>query len=70
MSDKAKDQRETKPFSPGAVQRARSGAPIEIIIGIDYGTRFTKVAVGREGHEPAVWTGSSVGPLDSVDRAY
>jgi hypothetical protein len=37
-------------------RRARSGAPIEIVIGIDYGTRFTKVAVGREGQEPVVWT--------------
>ncbi len=38
-------------------------APVEIIIGIDYGTRFTKVAVGREGQEPSVWRASSAGPL-------
>jgi molecular chaperone DnaK (HSP70) len=41
----------------------RAGAPIEIIIGIDYGTRFTKVAVGREGQEPSVWRGSNATPL-------
>lgn len=35
--------------------RGRAVAPIEFIIGIDYGTRFTKVAVGREGQEPTVW---------------
>jgi hypothetical protein len=45
-------------------------APIEIIIGIDYGTRFTKVAVGQEGQEPSVWRASSAGPSDTIDRAY
>lgn len=44
-------------------QSVRTGPPIEIIIGIDYGTRFTKVAVGREGQEPTVWRASSAGPL-------
>jgi len=37
--------------------------PEEIYIGIDYGTRFTKVAVRGERQEPEVWTGSSGGPL-------
>jgi molecular chaperone DnaK (HSP70) len=50
MSDELKKQR-VEPSS-----RARSGAPVEIIIGIDYGTCFTKVAIGREGQEPIVWT--------------
>lgn len=45
--------------SQGLRQRAQPVAPVEIIIGIDYGTRFTKVAVGREGQEPVVWTGLS-----------
>jgi hypothetical protein len=40
-----------------SVLRARSGRTVEIIIGIDYGTRFTKVAIGREGQEPVVWKG-------------
>ena len=58
MSDQLKKQRGFEP-SQGLGQRARSGAPVEIIIGIDYGTQFTKVAVGREGQEPVVWTGLS-----------
>jgi len=56
VSDQLIKQRGLEP-SQGLGQRARSGAPLEIIIGIDYGTRFTKVAVGREGQEPLVWTG-------------
>jgi hypothetical protein len=39
------------------IETVDRGRSIEIIIGIDYGTRFTKVAIGREGQEPAVWTG-------------
>jgi len=58
VSDQQKKQLGLEP-SQGLGQRARSGASLEIIIGIDYGTRFTKVAVGREGQEPVVWTGLS-----------
>lgn len=56
MSEKQKDGRWFEPLWQRLGRRARSGAPIEIIVGIDYGTRFTKVAVGREGQEPVVWT--------------
>jgi uncharacterized protein (DUF2267 family) len=59
VSDELKNHRGSEPYSQGLGQRARSGAPVEIIIGIDYGTRFTKVAVGREGQEPVVWKGLS-----------
>jgi hypothetical protein len=59
VSERPKYQRWFEWFSHGLGQRARSGPPIEIIIGIDYGTRFTKVAVGREGQEPVVWKGLS-----------
>lgn len=60
MSDEP-GQVQTIPQS--SAQPRRADAPIEIIIGIDYGTRFTKVAIGREGQEPSVWKGSNAGPL-------
>jgi hypothetical protein len=64
VSDKIRDQAEVEPPAPRAAQPARTGASIEeIYIGIDYGTRFTKVAVGGAGQEPAVWTGSRGGLL-------
>jgi hypothetical protein len=64
VSERLKDQREVDLSSPGIRKRARTGEPIiEIIIGIDYGTRFTKVAISREGQEPSVWLGSGSGPL-------
>lgn len=36
---------------------------LEVIIGIDFGTRFTKVAIGREGQDPTVWRPADGGRL-------
>ena len=56
MSEKLKDKHWFEALWQRFARQPRSNAPIEIIIGIDYGTRFTKIAVGREGQEPEVWT--------------
>lgn len=57
MSNEPKKQRWFEALSQGLGLRTRPVAPTEIIIGIDYGTRFTKVAIGRSGQEPLVWKG-------------